>query len=182
MNDFLRLLERGYDATAAVLDAIPAEALAAPSPCTEWTVREVANHLVGALHVFAAAVDSAPADLDGDNLGDDPAQAYRAAARRCLAAFARPGALDQEHPFPFGPTTGTMIANISLSESLVHGWDLARGAGVPYAPDPAVVDAVAALSDPDEPKPEGMFGEPVPTPPDASTFTVLLGQLGRRVA
>src|SRR5262245_20320977 len=108
------LLPKAYDATAAVLATVTD--WDAPSPCAEWTVREVANHLVHVQKIFAAAVEHGPEVPDGDHLGDDPLGAFRAASDRCLAAFGRPGALSDPHPFPFGPTPGSAIAEISLSE------------------------------------------------------------------
>jgi hypothetical protein len=70
-----------------------------------------------------------------------------------------------------------VIAHISVSESLVHGWDIARGAGVPYSPAPEVVDAMLAASE-DVSPPEGAFGPPVP-PSSDDPMTVLLARLGR---
>jgi uncharacterized protein (TIGR03086 family) len=166
------VLSKAYEATTAVLAAV--RRWDAPSPCAEWTVREVANHLVGAMAAFAAAIDGGPAE---ECTGDDPAGAYVAEAARCRAAFARPGALAAVHPFPFGPTPGAVIARISLSESLVHGWDIARGAGVAYEPAPEVVSAV--LSSAGGEVSEGMFAPPVPPPPGADDLTVLLARLGR---
>jgi uncharacterized protein (TIGR03086 family) len=170
------LLPKAYDATGAVLAAVTR--WDAPSPCAGWTVRDVTNHLVGALSVFAAAVDGGGDVMDGDHLGDDPVGAYRTAADRCLAAFGRPEVLAAEHPFAFGPTPGSVIAEISVSEALVHGWDIARGAGVPYTPAPEVVADVLARAEGATP-PEGMYAPPVPVPAGAPPLTVLLARLGR---
>lgn len=164
------MLAKAYDVTAAVLAEVTD--WAAPSPCDGWTVRDVANHLVDAMCTFAAAVDGGP----GEDTGDDPAGAYRAAADRCLAVFGDPAVLAASHPFPFGPTPGSVIARISVSESLVHGWDVARGAGLPYEPAPEVVDRVlASVGAPPE---EGMFAPPV-TPSSDEPLVVLLARLGR---
>lgn len=171
------LLSKAYDATAAVLAEVTD--WDAQSPCSEWTVREVANHLVGALKAFAAAVEHTESTMDGDHLGDDPHGAFRAAADRCRAAFGRPGALTEPHPFPFGPTMGSEIAAISMSETVVHGWDIATGAGVPYTPAPEVVEDVLAHADEFKPPAEGMFGPPVPVSPDAPALTRLLARTGR---
>lgn len=178
MSDVLDLLERAYERTSGVLAAVPPRRWDSRSPCTEWTVREVAGHLVEVMNVFAAAVEHVVAEPVADPSGFDPSS-YDAAAARCLAAFGRPDVLDEAHPFPFGPTPGHVIAHISMSESLVHGWDVAKGAGLGYEPDPAVVAAVAGLHDPSLPRPADMFAAPVPAPPAASGFTALLALLGR---
>lgn len=168
-------LPKAYDATEAVLAAVTD--WDAKSPCAEWTVREVANHLVGGLKVFAASVEHTEWEMEGDHLGDDPRGAFRAAADRCLAAFDRPVALTESHPFPPGPTAGSVIAAISLSETVVHGWDIARGAGVPYTPPPEAVAEL--LAEEFEPPAEGMFDAPVPVAPDAPPLTRLLARTGR---
>jgi uncharacterized protein (TIGR03086 family) len=145
------LLERSYRDTAAVLAAITPARFAAPSPCTGWTVRQVGNHLVASILLLSRVVEGdtvTPADFDPqamadtDHLGGDPAAAFHTAAQRSTAVFTLPDALDRSYPFPPGPTPGIVLANISLLESLVHGWDLARGAGVPQPADPDVVVAV----------------------------------------
>lgn len=161
----MELLPKAYEATAAVLVAV--RDWSAPSPCSEWTVGQVRDHLVEAHHAFAAAIDGGPlVGLDFAGVTD-----------RCLTAFGRPGALAAEHPFPFGPTTGAEIARISLSETVVHGWDIAVGAGVPYAPpEEAVAVLLAGAGD----APEGMFGPPVPVPSSAPPLVRLLAHLGRK--
>lgn len=171
----MELLPKAYDATAAVLASVTD--WDAPSPCAGWTVRDVTNHLVTVQKMFAAAVDGVEV-VEGDHLGTDPLGAFRAATDRCLVVFGRPDVLTASHPFPFGPTPGRVIAEISLSESLVHGWDVARGAGVRYSPAPEVVADVLARSADGSP-PEGMFAPPVPVPAGAAPLTVLLARLGR---
>lgn len=164
------MLVKAYDATAAVLATVTD--WTGPSPCEGWTVRDVAKHLVDVMCTFAAAVDGGPSVYTGD----DVVSAYRNAADRCLAVFEDPAVLAAEHPFPPGPTPGSVIAQISMSESLVHGWDVARGAGVPYSPAPEVVDAVLAAGGP--PPVEGIFAPPV-EPASDEPLTVLLARLGR---
>ncbi|MFC4854181.1 TIGR03086 family metal-binding protein [Actinophytocola glycyrrhizae] len=166
------MLTKAYDATAAVLAEVTD--WSAPSPCAGWTVRDVANHLVDAMCTFAAAVDGG----QGEYRGEDLPGAYREAADRCLAVFEDPAVLAASHPFPPGPTPGSVIARISLSESLVHGWDVARGAGVAYRPAPEVVDAVREFTAGPPPE-EGMFAPPV-VPSSDDPMTVLLAHLGRK--
>jgi len=168
----LDLLATCYRDTAAVLAAIPDDKWDAPSPCTEWSVREVVAHLVEGLDFFATTVSGASAALAAV-----PLEAYDAATSRCLAAFAAPGALAAEHPFPGGDQPGRAIATISLSETVVHGWDLATATGVPYEPNPDAVATLTAFAA--GPKIEGLFADPVPVAPGAAPFVALLAKLGR---
>lgn len=174
-------LERGYETTAWMLAAVPADRWAAPSPCTGWTVRAVAEHLVDAMWAFVdiATAGSGAAPAPG-GIGDDPAGRYRAVARRCLTTFADPSVRTTTYPFPGGPVPGAVIARISLSESLVHGWDIAEGAGLPYRPDERVVTAVAELADAGVAPPDA-FAPPLPVPAGASPLVALLARLGREV-
>ena len=68
------------------------------TPCTEWTVRDVINHVVGGATMFAECVEqgSVPDDrlgqlMGGDNLGDDYKGAFHASSDRARAAFSGPG-------------------------------------------------------------------------------------------
>jgi len=77
---------------------------------------------------------------------------------------------------------GVALANICLLEAVVHGWDIARGAGSGYEVGADLVAAVREFSLgtlTDESR-DGQFGPAVPAPSDASEFVALLGQLGWR--
>ncbi|MBP2329184.1 hypothetical protein JOF56_009569 [Kibdelosporangium banguiense] len=78
--------------------------------------------------------------------------------------------------------TGRQLATISMLEILVHGWDIASGAGVPYKPDDAVVTAVReyAMTAISEAPRGGPFGPVVLVAVEADPFTALLGHLSRR--
>lgn len=168
----LDLLASCYRDTRAVLAAIPADRWDAATPCAEWSVRDVVRHLVEGLDFFATTVSGAAGSPP-----EDLVAAYDDVTSRCLAAFAAPGALAAGHPFPGGRETGRVIATISLSEAVVHGWDLATAAGVPYEPDPAAVATLSSFAA--GPKVEGLFADPVPAPAGAPPFVVLLAGLGR---
>src|SRR5262249_47359176 len=117
-----------------------------------------------------------------DLLGSDPVAAFRAVSGRGTDVFARPDTLTQTFPFPSGPMPGAALANLYLMETLVHGWDLATGAGVAYSPDPEVVAAVTAFTGQaigDPQRQAGLFGPPCPVDEDTDSWTRLLGYLGR---
>lgn len=190
--DIRALLDRCLGYTADTLTAVSGTGWDAPSPCTDWTVRQVANHVVGWTVLTAKIIDGEPfdpAELDGhrlaatDQVGSNPAEALREAARKCVAAFTRPGSLQRRVAYPAPDTPGLVLANVCLMESLVHGWDIARGAGLDYRPDGDVVDAVrlfAAAAIGDEQRQGGLVGPAVPVSADADALTALLGHLGRR--
>ncbi|GIH97535.1 TIGR03086 family metal-binding protein [Planobispora siamensis] len=190
--DLVHLLERSYTTTTQLLACIPAEAWTAPSACAKWTVRQAANHLTGALSLITRIADGQtpdPAEVDAqhqadtDHLGADAAVAFQAVATRSIAVFGTPGTLTRQVPFLGGTAPGSRLASICLIESLVHGWDIAHGAGVEYPADAAVVRAVQGFAEQivgDGPRHGDRFAEPVPVGPDAAPFAALLGYLGRQ--
>lgn len=183
--ELVGLLERAFEATSAVLRAVPPQRFGDPSPCEGWTAGQVGNHLVGGARYFGQVAAGQASELPAEDPqlpADEVAAAFGEAARFNVAAFSGPGVLDQQLEFAFGPTPGWVVANISLSEAVIHGWDLTRTAGLPYSPDDAAVDAVMRFqsqSSEDDLRAEGMFAAATPVPGDASPFEELLAFTGR---
>ncbi|WP_439383968.1 TIGR03086 family metal-binding protein [Amycolatopsis lexingtonensis] len=134
MTDVLEHLARAAAATAVLLDRIEAGQWRAPTPCAEWTVRDLTGHLVGLDLVLAAMFsDGPPPDRAADHLGEDPAGAFRRSSAALLAAAARPGALDVVRTTSLGTTTGAERLRWRIADLLTHSWDLAQATGVPAA-------------------------------------------------
>ncbi|GAA4231759.1 TIGR03086 family metal-binding protein [Actinomadura meridiana] len=188
----VELVERAFDTTNALLAAVPDDRWDASSPCGGWTVRQVGNHLVGSLAIIEAytredaeaiAVAETDRETERDLDGAHPAKAFGAAADSCLDAVSAFGALDREVPFVIGEVPGVFLTRVCLLESLVHGWDVARGASTPYDADGDVVDAVAVFAKEgpiEKRRTAGFFGPGLPVGPDAPAFTRLLALLGRQ--
>jgi uncharacterized protein (TIGR03086 family) len=187
---FADLIDRTVRVDARMLGAIDEAGWAAPSSCAGWTVREAANHLAGSLTALVRIAEGhvlTPDELNPnqqtDLLGADPVAALTALAERTRVVFADQEVLARTFEQPVPGATGELLANIVLLESLVHGWDVATGAGVAYHPDADVVDTVHAFATMivgDQQREHGQFGPPVPTPAHADPLTALLGHLGRR--
>lgn len=179
-------LAQVLDDVTPLVAAIDGEQWAGPTPCTDWTVRQLVNHLVGGNLMFAAIVDGLPVDRSpADHLGDDPVASYHAAARAVVAAFSRPGALEQVVTVPFGTVPGMVALHLRITEVLVHGWDLARATGgTTKFPDDVVAGELeftrAALAD--LPPDRSPFAAPQPVVDDAPLIDQLAACLGRSVA
>lgn len=126
-------LGRAFDAVAGLIGTIRADQWSAPTPCTDWTVRQVVTHLTGMNRVFAAllAGQPLPPRPPADHVENDPAGAYRDSAAALQAAFGRPGALERTYHGPLGTATGAERLQIRLYDLLAHGWDLAQATGQP---------------------------------------------------
>ena len=115
--------------------------LTAPTPCSEWDVRALLNHVIGTLWLSTALFTGqqprypmAPGGLPGTDLaGDDPAAAYAGAAAAALAAAGTGDTLTRMHTTPLGEMPGPVLSGFTTLDVLVHGWDLARATGQPAA-------------------------------------------------
>ncbi|MFE0021718.1 maleylpyruvate isomerase N-terminal domain-containing protein [Amycolatopsis sp. NPDC059021] len=82
-----------------------------PTPCTEWNVRVLVNHMTrGNLNYVHLAGGGSSAEFlrlrDADALGDDPVGAYIRSVEQRAEAFARPGVLDRLLDYPLGKLPG----------------------------------------------------------------------------
>lgn len=118
--------------TQRIVDLITDGDMDRPTPCTEWSVRQLLNHVVGTLHLGCALLEDvapmvaiAPGGLPGeDMLDDDASKAYRVGVEALLGA-ARPDTLARMHATPFGEMPGAILGGFTTLDIAVHGWDLA---------------------------------------------------------
>jgi uncharacterized protein (TIGR03086 family) len=127
MQDTVDQIEQAVVMTGGIVDAIAVDAWDRATPCDEWSVRDVVNHVVGGMRIYAAELTGTAAGgaHEDDWLGDDPQSAYRDAAVRVLAAWRTPGAEHCLINLSFGQVPAPMAAVIELTEVLVHGLDVA---------------------------------------------------------
>ncbi|BCL16481.1 TIGR03086 family metal-binding protein [Micromonospora sagamiensis] len=116
----------------------------APTPCAEWDVRTLVEHVVTedrwAVPLLAGAtIESVGDRFTGDQLGDDPVRAARDAARQAERAATVPGATERTVQLSAGPTPAREYLHQLVAEHLVHGWDLAVAIGATRRLDPAAV-------------------------------------------
>ncbi|BEP12240.1 hypothetical protein acdb102_05510 [Acidothermaceae bacterium B102] len=121
----------------------------AATPCTEWDVRALVQHIVGENRwlpklLAGLTIAEVGTQLDGDLLGDDPVRAWRDATDAAAEAVAQPGALARTVHLSFGDTDATEYLWQVAADHVVHGWDLAVALGADDRIDRATVDAVAA--------------------------------------
>jgi uncharacterized protein (TIGR03086 family) len=184
--DLPKIHEQALSATSTLVDGVGARQMDLPTPCDGWSVRELLNHIVGG-NLWAAelaagkTIEDVGDRLDGDNLGDDPAAAYRDSAQLAAAAFSAPGAMDAPCAVSYGPVPGSVYCGHRIVDVGIHGWDLAKATGQDTTIDPELVDAMAAIVAPqiDLLTGSGMFGTTVAIAGDADPQTRLLSQLGR---
>jgi uncharacterized protein (TIGR03086 family) len=123
---------------AGVVAGISPDQLDNSTPCADFTVRGVLEHMIGGATVFTAAFRGvAPGDADfNDVLGD-----FGATLTRLAEAMHSPGALERTIAAPFGDVPGSSFAEYVVLDGLVHGWDLAVATGQSYEPPDELVAA-----------------------------------------
>lgn len=157
-----------------------------PTPCDEWDVRALVNHVVGANRRYVMLLAGATAaEVDTtravDHIGDDAVAAFRSTSADLSAAFAVAGALDRVCRHPVGDRTGAELLEMRILDVAVHAWDLARALGDDEELDPVLVDhLLAATIDLDASRRSGSFADPAgAVPADAPSLVRLLHRCGR---
>jgi uncharacterized protein (TIGR03086 family) len=176
--------------SVAVVAEIAPSDLSLPTPCAQWDLRALLAHMTAQHRGFAAAALGGGGDLAAWQpvASDDPVAAYADAASAVIAAFATPGVLDRAFVLPEIPRSpsfpGRVAVGFHLVDYVVHGWDVARTLGLPYAPPDEVVAATVpiarAVPDGDgRLANEAAFAPGRPLAPGVSTLDEILLRLGR---
>jgi uncharacterized protein (TIGR03086 family) len=119
------------------------------TPCTDWSVRDLVNHVTYENRwtvplMEGATIEEVGDSLEGDLLGDDPVGSALAAAADAIKSMATqlPGGGTVQ--LSFGETPKEEYAMQLAADHLIHGWDLAAATGGDTRMDPEVLEAVAA--------------------------------------
>ncbi|WP_319679676.1 TIGR03086 family metal-binding protein [Streptomyces sp. AK02-01A] len=179
---------------AGLLDSITDDQLAGPTPCPEYSVGDVLAHLIGLTVAFRDAAhkelgpttDRPPVSAAAPALAADWRDILPRQLDELAAAWRSPGAWQGHTRVGGVDLPGAVTGLVGLNEVLVHGWDLARSTGRPYAPDEASLQALYTMpalgsgpAQTDGPV-DGLFGPPVEVPEDAPLLDRVVGLTGRR--
>lgn len=187
-NEILRLHGEAIDLFGSRVHAVRDDQWEAPTPCADWAVRDLVNHLtaeqlwVPRLVRDGATIEEVGDAFDGDVLGEAPVAVWDGASVAAVAAFNEPGALDREVHLSQGPSSAKAYCSQMMMDAVVHSWDLARAVGAAEKLPPELVRAALREVEPyvSELSETGLFAPPVEVPDDADEQTRLLAVLGRR--
>jgi uncharacterized protein (TIGR03086 family) len=168
------------------MDSVRDDHWHAPTPDTEWDVKQVANHIIGEnlwagelLH--GKTIAEVGNKFDGDLAGSDPAAAYRASMKVATEAVTAPGAMQAVCHLSFGDFSGADYSAQLFLDLLIHGWDIATATHQDTRLPPDLVDAcipiaqqITAMA-----RSTGVYGDDLPVSPDADQQTKLLALVGR---
>jgi uncharacterized protein (TIGR03086 family) len=167
--------------TDRLVNIAPAQ-WSAPTPCSDWSVRDLVVHVIGTqLRVMTRFDESAPAEVEPN--GDLLTQWQMASGAVADAvgdetrASTIVGGMFGEQPFE------SLVGRMVCTDLLVHTWDLARATGQGESLDPgAVSSALAFLASIDDAiRVPGGFAEKIAPAPGADAQTRFLNFAGRAV-
>ena len=173
-TDLLEMFEQASEWTVTKVAGAQTR-MDAATPCDEWDVRTLMNHMLDTQRYFLGVAQGddtpPPSPTPPQLLGDDPVRDFDRARSDNLRAFAEPGILDRT-----GPSLG-----IAFSDQLLHGWDLAQATRQDSTMPPGLARAAydmihGRFTDAQRP---GIFKPEIAVPSDASDQDKLLAYTGR---
>jgi uncharacterized protein (TIGR03086 family) len=143
------LHQRSVEAFMARLEAVDGAAWGRPTPCPDWDVRALVNHVVyedlwTVPLMEGATIEEVGDRYEGDVLGADPVASARAAAEAATMAAASGIVAGRTVHLSFGDTPAEEYAYQLAADHIIHGWDLAAATGGDRAIDPELLATLAA--------------------------------------
>jgi uncharacterized protein (TIGR03086 family) len=185
-TDARKLHERAIASFGLRVDAVKDDQWAASTPCSEWDVRALVNHIVYENRWMPPLLEGKTIAEIGDRfesdlLGDDPKAAWQSSAAGATAAVQADGAMDRTVHLSFGDFPGRDYTMQVFADLMIHGWDLARAIGADERLDPELVDVCAAWFAPLEEayRSSGATAARPEVPSNADAQTRLLAAFGR---
>lgn len=174
------------DAVGTLMEATDDSALGLSTPCPDFTVKELLEHLVLVMRRAGAVGRGEHFSTTQQEAQDSGwAESYREAAHGVMEAWTDPAKLGQDFELPWGVMPGGGVLVTYTAELAVHGWDLATAIGADFTIDDDLLQAalVGVKFIPAEGRdlPEIPFGDVVDPGPDAPALLQIAGWMGRRV-
>jgi uncharacterized protein (TIGR03086 family) len=164
-----------------LVETIPADGWAQPSPCEGWAARDVLRHVIQTQREFLTGKDL---DLgEAPDVDADPAAAWRGHTKRVAEVICDDAVVTTAFDGHFGPTTiGATMEQFYIWDMVVHRWDLARSVGADAGLTDAELDRMESGADSFGPAlyMDGVCATAVEAPADADRDVRVLARLGRR--
>jgi len=172
----------------ALLLGVTDEDLTAPTPCPDWTVAALLDHLMGLSWAFAQAARKSNDEVTAAPPPEPSPANLPLHWRSRLPVLLEELATAWKDPAAW---TGTAQAGgvtmpaadmgvVAMNELIMHSWDLAQATGQEFAADPRILETlIEFLSQGPEEGTPGMFGPVVPMGDEADLLEQALGRAGR---
>jgi uncharacterized protein (TIGR03086 family) len=184
--DIVTAYERTLAWTGACVAAATPSHVHADTPCPEWDVGAVVEHVLSALLAYTMIATEGGIDrarlAPPEAVEDRYQPVYAALAADALAAWRRPGVLDEPCEFLRQTMARRDALAIHVVDVLVHGWDIAVASGAAPGRDDELAVTALALAEgfmSDTMRGSGYWGEAGSAAADAGPWDMLLAFVGR---
>ncbi|HYZ93052.1 MAG TPA: TIGR03086 family metal-binding protein [Actinomycetota bacterium] len=181
--DAIERIEKATQRTSKIVHGVKAEQYAESTPCTEFDVKALLNHMIGGLEMLRTGAEGGEAKMpEGDQFGAEPGKEYDERAAKLLEVIRQPGTIDKPWKMPFGELPGQMMASIAFVEHVTHGWDLAKATGQDTTiPDDLIAECRSVVEPMDTMwRMDGVLHARVDVPEGASETEKYAGFMGRQ--
>ncbi|MEV7550477.1 TIGR03086 family metal-binding protein [Amycolatopsis sp. NPDC089917] len=190
MSEHAALIAPAAAEFAGILRGIGDAELTALTPCAEYDVRALLNHLLYWGPWLEAAGRKAPppepatGEAEADLVGADWLDAAERQTARLVDVFGTPGAWQGMTALSTTELPASIVGDMVLGEFVFHGWDLARAIGrtVDVAPEAAEAVYESAVAMGEQARSMKVYGEEVTVAEGATKFERALGATGRNPA
>jgi uncharacterized protein (TIGR03086 family) len=176
-------IERATAVASEKVNGVKTDQLSDPTPCSEFDVRGLLNHLIGGLEMLRTAATGGKAEMpQGDQFGPEPGKDYDERRAKLLDAIRAEGVLERDWQMPSFAMPGKMMAGIAFMEHLTHAWDVAKATGQDTdLPDELVQECLDVVTPMDAMlRMPGVCGPKIDVPADAPLIDQLAGFMGRQ--
>ena len=179
-TNLIELYKEATEFTKRMMEGVQPQQRWDPTPCEDWNVQELVNHLVrgaNGMSALLAGEEITPNHNDGD------AEDFGIGVEKVLDLAKLPGILEKNFTTPRGEITGAFRFSQMFMDVLIHGWDLAEATGqdgtMPEELVKACFDTWETRLDKAR-ESGGPFGVDIPVDANASFQERLLGLFGRK--
>ena len=175
-----------------LIEGVAPEQLGAPTPCPDYTLGDLLDHVGTLTLAFAAKTDQdtdqadvpPPPAGDAAHLPDDWQTRIPADLGVLADAWWPPGAWEGMTKVAGTDMPNSVAGLVALEELVVHGWDVARATGQPFDCDQAslegALEMLCMFTEPGvDPPPDGPYGKVVELPADAPLLDQVIARAGR---
>ncbi|MFK0245283.1 TIGR03086 family metal-binding protein [Amycolatopsis azurea] len=190
MSEHAALIAPAAAEFAGILRGIGEAELTARTPCAEYDVRALLNHLLywgpwlEAAGRKAPPPEAATGEAEAGLVGAGWLDAAERQTARLVEIFGAPGAWQGMTALGTAELPASFVGDMVLGEFVLHGWDLARATGrtVDVAPEAAEAVYASAVAMGEQARSMKVYGEEVAVAEGATTFERALGATGRNPA
>jgi uncharacterized protein (TIGR03086 family) len=183
MDNRIDTLENMLTKTTELLRSVASNQHGRATPCGDFDVAAVLNHIAVWAQVFESSVNDTPLPFDPmtHTVTTDWADIFAASSARIIDGLRTKG-FDRPMTMTSSPLPGEFVVNMLLMEYIGHGWDLCRATGQasPYSDDEAdaALTGAHAILQPQY-RGTGMFEAEVIVPHNAAPMDRFVAFLGR---